>query len=613
MTVKSAADIVAEMIAGMNVADSEIDTSIGSTVRKIFDVVAEQISPAYAETYLISYVYSVETKVGADLDDFCAMFGIYRLAAKRAIGVVTFSRPTPAPSNILVPNNTQIATGSSPQVVFATVAPAVLVKDTTSVSIPVQAVVAGESGNLPSDALTNLITPVPGIKSTTEQSDAMSGGVNAESDEALRERFRKTVFRSMAGTEDMFHAVAVEDSTPDDPTDTLAVQSNVVGASKRWTEQVQVASDGVDLVAVSTIPASSVKHVYVGSSFFGRDLDNGAILVEGVHYDFDTTVIPPRIVDIGDNLDEGKVYELDFEYVPMASRNEPSDGITNRVDIWVSGVAPEEGTETTYWRPKTFSSTPTDKFYTDKFIRLSEDGLTPPVVGNKFLQLAWGPIIDFPEALTIGGTTYLRDTDYWVVHDDTGYGYSPSSRFGLEWLATNVPALNAQILLSGSQAYFYNRLPADVEERARKWKLVTTDLKAHAAKQVRLVLNLAIMYSPSYERGVVQAELDRTLANWMNGLGFRSVVQVSDILSVAHGVAGVDNVRFLNSLEPLFDDPDDWGIQQVTADGIHLTHFSAGVSPSRAKDIVLAESEVPVLYNVRYSTRAQNTWTEPDA
>ena len=86
MTVKSAADIVAEMIDGMSIADPEMDTSIGSVVRKIFDVVAEQIAPAYAETYLISYVWSVETKTGADLDDFCAMFGIYRLAAKRATG-----------------------------------------------------------------------------------------------------------------------------------------------------------------------------------------------------------------------------------------------------------------------------------------------------------------------------------------------------------------------------------------------------------------------------------------------------------------------------------------------------------------------------------------------
>jgi hypothetical protein len=158
-----------------------------------------------------------------------------------------------------------------------------------------------------------------------------------------------------------------------------------------------------------------------------------------------------------------------------------------------------------------------------------------------------------------------------------------------------------------------------VEARARKWKLTTTDVKAHAAKQVRLALNFAIMYSDSYERGAVQAEVDRTVATWMNTLGFRSVVQASDILSVAHNVPGVDNIRFLNSLETstgelAADGPfENWGIQRVSANGTHLSHHASGSTPARARDIVLAENEVPVLVDIRYLTKAQNTYTEPDA
>ena len=40
---KSAADIVAEMMVGLSVSDPELDTSIGSTVRKILDVVGGAI------------------------------------------------------------------------------------------------------------------------------------------------------------------------------------------------------------------------------------------------------------------------------------------------------------------------------------------------------------------------------------------------------------------------------------------------------------------------------------------------------------------------------------------------------------------------------------------
>lgn len=608
---KSAADIVAEMIAALKVSDPELDTSIGSVSRKWLDVVGEQIAPAFADDYLSSFVYDVDTKSGAALDDFVAAFSFSRLAATRAIGVVTFSRPTKADSNISIPANTQVATGTTPQVVFATVAPAVLIKGTTSVSVPVQAIVAGESGNLPADALTVLVTPLSGITTNTQQSDATSGGTNAESDEALRDRFKRTVFRSLAGTEDMFLGLAIEDTTPEDSTDAVAIQANVIGATKFWREQVQVVDVGGTLTAVSTIPADNNKHVYVGSSVFGEDIDSGAILTEGIHYNFDTTTNPPTITGIGDNLIEDNVYDLVFEYVPMASRNEPSDNITNRIDIWVAGVAPQQGVETTYYQTTPFSAVSTDPYYASNFKRLSDTGEVAPTVGNLFLQLAWGPIIDFPESLTVAGTTYLRDTDYWVVHEDTGYGYSPSSKFGLEWLSTNQPVDNSQIVLSESEAYFYNRLPADVEARAARWKLVTDDVKVHAAKQVRLALNLAIMYLPAYDRGVVQAGVDSTVAQWMDRLGFRSVVQVSDLLSVIHGVSGVDNVRFLNSLETSSDDPNDWGIQRVTGDGTYLSHFEDGGTPSRVADIVLADNEVPVLYDIRYVVKAQNTWGEP--
>ena len=613
MTVKSAADIVSEMISAMALADPEMDTSIGSTLRKIFDVVGEQIAPAYAESYLMHYIFNVDAKSGGDLDEFCSMFGIHRLVARRATGVVVFSRPTAAITNIAIPANTQVATGTSPQIVFATVAPAVLLLGTTSVAVPVQAVVAGESGNLPADALTTLLSPLSGVSPSTTQSDATSGGVNAESDDALRSRFKKTLFRSMAGTEDMFVGVAIEDTTPEDPADTVAVQANVLGASKRWTEQVQVALDGTDLVAESMLPDGSAKYVFPGSAFFGEDIEGGQVLTEGVHYTFDHTANPPRVVGIDEGLVEGRVYDFEFEYVPIASRNDPENGITNRVDIWVSGVSPQQATEITYYRATPFSEDPGDPLERTKFVRLEDDGLTNPASGNVFMQLAWGPIIDFPQRLTISEVEYVRGTDYWVVHDDSGHGYSPTSYFGLEWRADNQPPTNSRVLLADSQAYFYNRVVADVEARARKWKLVTTDLKAHAAKQVRLALNFAIMYSSSYERGAVQAELDRTLATWMNSLGFRSVVQASDILAVAHGVAGVDNIRFLNSLETSTGEADDWGIQRVSANGTHLYHFASGASPQRAKDIVLAENEVPVLFDIRYLTKAQNTWNEPDA
>jgi len=603
---KSAADIAAGMIAALAVTDPEMDTSIGSTVRKWIDVAAEQIAPAYALTDLDQWIYTIDTKEGAALDDFCTLFGIYRIAAKRATGTIQFTRPNVATTNIPIPAGTVVATGSTPTITFVTVSAVWLLKGTSSVIAPIQAVNAGVSGNLPVGSITLLGSNLSGISNTLVQPDATSGGTDAESDASLRTRFRQMIFHSMAGTQDMFLGVALEDSTPDDTTDVTATAATVLGATKRWREQVQV--DGTGL-AVSTMPTETAKYVYTGTSIFGPDIDGGQILTEDVHYSFDAGAVPPEVHDISGNLTEGTVYDLDFEYVSAASRNDPASGITNRVDIWVAGVAPETGSENTYYQPQTFDSTTDSEWFTGKFLRLSDSGEVPPAAGNAFLQLAWGPIVDFPSQIIIGGDAYVRDTDFWVVQDDTAFGYGPDSKFGLEFPAGAQPATNAQIRLTGEQAYVYNRLPRDAQARAEAWKLVTTDVKAHAAKQVRLRLNIGIMYAPSYERGVVQAGVDAAVAAWMDGLGFRSVVQVSDILQTIHNVDGVDNVKFLASDEPVFsDDADSWGIEKVSTDGTNLTNFGYGSGTLRAMDVVLSDNEVPVLYDIRYVTKAQNTW-----
>lgn len=606
MAAKSAADIVADMVAALAVTDPEIDTSIGSFTRKVFDVVGEQVAPAYAIAAIDTWIYNIDTKTGADLDDFCALFGIYRVAAKRATGTVKFTRPSPAPANIPIPVNTIVSTGTTPQIVFVTASSVWMLKGTAEVYAPIQAVNAGVAGNLPVGSITQLGTNISGVSSTVTQTDATSGGVDAESDASLRTRFRNTIFRSMAGTEDMFLGISLEDAIVGGVTQQGATAATVLGATKRWREQVQVASG----IAPSTIPVSGYKMVYEGTSIFGPDIDSGQIFTEDVHYTFDAGATPPEVHGISTNLTDGGVYDLDFEYVSSASRNNPAAGITNRVDVWIAGDDPESGSETTYYQPQTFVDTPTTSpYFVGNYQRMSDSGEDPPVAGNKFVQLAWGPILDFPEEIFIGGTTYVRDTDFWVVHDVSAFGLGANSKFGLEFASTSLPAANSQIVLSGRTAYVFNRLVRDIQQRAEDWRLVTTDVLVHAAKKVRLRLNIGIMYSPSYERGVVQAAVDSALAQWMDSMGFRSVVQVSDILQQIHNVDGVDNVKFLASNEPaLGTDADSWGIEKVTADGTNLTNYGYGSGTLRAKDVVLADNEVPVLYDIRYVTKAQNTW-----
>ena len=231
---------------------------------------------------------------------------------------------------------------------------------------------------------------------------------------------------------------------------------------------------------------------------------------------------------------------------------------------------------------------------------------THPTEGNVFIRLAYGPILSFPNSLTVAGTTYFEGTDYWVVHDDTAFGYGPTSLFGLEWLGTHVPPENSAISLSGASAYTYNRVPRDAEDRIRRWKLVGTDARAHAAKRVNLRLSLAVMFDYSFDRAQVTTAIERALAIYLDGAGFDAKVQVSDLLQVVHGVYGVDNVRFLTSDEPV--NTDQYAIERVSDDGAHISYLTVGSAPARAADLYLGDNEIPVLHSVNIVTKAANTY-----
>lgn len=598
-----ASEYVAQMIRSLAVSEPELDTSIGSTARKILDAVAEPLAEASVDRHLLDYQFDLDSKVGEDLDDFVAMFGFSRFQPKRASGVATFSRPSPAQEDYAIPGGTQVSTAALPQVIFSTVAPAVLLRGSASVDVPVQAALGGESGNLAAGQLTRLATPLAGIDPRTTNRSGTGGGTNYETDDALRSRFKRTIFRSMAGTEDMFLGVALEDTTPDNPSDEVATQANVIGASKRWREQVQVAPDGS---ASSTVPPGNVKYVFPGSSVFGADVEGGQILTQGVHYSFDASVVPPVVRSLGGALVVGEIYDLDFEYAPRGSRNDPLNGITNRVDVWVSGMRAVKAAETSYFRPsRTFTATAGAQLHSASFVRQDTNNVRP-TPGNVFVQLSFGPIVTFPESLVVGGTTYVKGADYWVVHDDTAFGYGPTSMFGLEWLAARAPADATPLVLSGGQGYTYNRLPRDVEDRARRWRLVSTDVRAHAAKEVLLRMSFAVMFDPAYDRGAAIEGVRSALAGLLGAKGFNASVQASDVLQTAHNVLGVDNVRFLTSAEP-HGPLGSYAVEQVTPSGARI-RFHASGSPARASDVYLGDNEVPVLHSVNVVPKAANTF-----
>ncbi len=175
-----------------------VDTTVGSAFRALLEANA---SVGLWVQWLIMQVLATTraaTSSGADLDSWVADFGMSRLPASPAAGQVIFSRTTPGLATV-VPVGALVRTGvSATDQVFAvstdTTNPAwngsgyqVATTD-VSVTTPVIASVPGSAGNIQAGATTTLASAIPGIDAVTNNTP-MFGGLDAETDDALRTRF----------------------------------------------------------------------------------------------------------------------------------------------------------------------------------------------------------------------------------------------------------------------------------------------------------------------------------------------------------------------------------------------------------------------------------------
>jgi uncharacterized phage protein gp47/JayE len=613
--------VASQIISTLRLTDPELDTSVGTTTRKIIDAVSESVAEAYIDSYLLSYQYDIDSKIEADLDDFVQLFGLARLAGKRASGTVVFTRAASSSltSTVFIPVNTEITSTTTPPVVVQTVSGAYIEPGAMSVTVAVQAVESGPSGNLAANALTAISTPIAGVGSVANVSP-LTGGTSQETDEELRTRWKKTVFRNLAGTEQMYLGVALDDPN--------CYAANVIGASKKRREQVQI------VAGVGQTTVDDAFYIYSEPVFVGENIDAGDIALKGRDYSWDTTVNPPKVnVLDATKIPDETMIEVDFEYQPLASRNRPESGITNRVDLWVGGRRAQSAVQTVVFNSTNVFNDialPTvDPLSRHKFRRFDE---TPPAIGNVFVPLAFGPIMAVPSTLSVSGQVFGLATAanpmgteatiggetvryaYRVVHQDDAFGYTPTSAFGLEWhnAVGYLPPDGAVFTVGGQSTapYLYNAMVASIQTAVERWRLLGVDARTHQAKLVELRLSLAIMYEPRANQPVVNSEIDRALGEHFVRAGFQGRVQISDLLQIVHNVPGVDNVRFLhggdhagyNSAAP---NGYTVGVQRMVEGVVTQSFVDATGRPS---DLRFGDGELPVFHSAVKVLRAENSF-----
>lgn len=577
-------------------------------MRKIIDPFSEALAESYVDGHLLAYQYDIDAKTGGDLDDFVQLFGLSRIPAQRAQGVVTFSRQnddTAQQQALVVPMGTQVAALTNPIGYAQTTMAAVMDPGQLTVDAPVQAINAGTFGNIPAGLITALVTTGGVITNVINQA-ALTGGATQESDDQLRTRFKATVFRSLAGTTSMYAATAMEvQQDPTQPGTRAVSQINVIGSTKQWREQVQVVNGS----AASTL--INAAYIYPDNVYCGSDIDGGSFLQPGVHFTFVPSNPTNRqnatavLSSLNATTMPDGFYDLVFDYVPQASRNDPANTrfgggpIGNRIDLWCAGQKPDQASQSVVFSTAiTFTATSSSKYYAGWYLQANPAQLSPSV-GAVFVPLVFGPVLAVPNTLTIGGTVYTEGVDYWIVHRADCQGFAANSLFGLAWNTSRVPANGSTFSIS----YTYDRLPADVQSAINTWRLVGTDARAHAGKQVPLRLNLAIVYERAFDPTAVNTAIDAAVSGFLAVLGFDSQVQISDLVQVVHNVPGVDNVRFLTS----GDDSSNYAVQ-VMSPYAASTVTQLVAQNGRAVDISFADDSYPVYHSSRIIQRAANNF-----
>jgi uncharacterized phage protein gp47/JayE len=191
--------IVASAAAAVQGAASQVlDLTVGSVLRAVLE--ANAGLGLWLQWLILQVLQTTRaaTSTGADLDTWVADFGLARLPAVAATGTVTFARFAPITA-ALVPVGTLVRTADGSQS-FAVTADAgnpafsaaqngyALAAGTASVTVPVAATVAGSAGNVQAGTISLLAAAIPGVD-TVSNAAPIAGGLDGESDPALRARF----------------------------------------------------------------------------------------------------------------------------------------------------------------------------------------------------------------------------------------------------------------------------------------------------------------------------------------------------------------------------------------------------------------------------------------
>lgn len=550
-----------------------LSCEIGTPERKIIDACSEAISEAYVDQYLIGSLLDMDTKFGLELEQFVGIFGFGRYGGRASTGTVHVTLNVALTQDYTFQLGTQFYTksglaGASGTLYFSSTQAVVLTAGSLTCDVPVQCTTVGTAGNIPPDSISFLGSMIGG--STVTNLTAMTNGVDIETDQELRQRFKDTLLRNVAGSSDFYKAICLQNRK--------VSRVAVFGPVSLYRTQIAVPSTTL------VLPVNQdVKYAWPDmSSMFANLAQEDEIFYSPVNDYVYAGGSSPQVTRQEDGeLVEGDVVDFEFQYTTRSSRNDPAEGITNKVDIFVDGVDPVSVTERSVIPATTLSASSASLLYTGNFDRIGSSG--SPTSGNRFMRLGSVPVVSFPTSITVGGVTYTRGTHYHLVQATTLLAGSHQEVTGIEWTVAG-PATGTEITLN----FVYNRCPEILNAIMASAKQITTDVMVHQGTFAYIQPCLQVEYDRQISLSVVNTAIVTRLQQYFAGLSFGSQIKLSNLCMAVQQVQGVIDVKITTD----DDNPTDYGVQ--------VYNNSADPDPTvvETSDFKLADNQLAVYQGV---------------
>lgn len=644
--------------------DPQLNTALGTPVRKLIEAVASELATYDDEVVATQTLYNLEAVSGNELDYLVSQFGFTRQEARAARGTVRLYRDN-GDSVLAVAHGSQFykpATTTSPAVMFQTTAYQELGVGVLSADIPVVCTVTGASGNVAADT----VTRSAGFSSYVyvNNDTPMTGGRDAETDKELRERFLLTVFRNEASTADQYlglslahvdvrrarllgqatrysevvqaymegnqlkaaleperfaadvkelvdtdyrYWLTVSDTEAQVPRGSYSVSSDGSSVTFFLAQSVQVAGP----VVLGGSLQLDHRHVTVTTV---TDVVTDAVLTPGTDYTIDsdkgTVTFPPSSsAGIGDSVrveythppyDTGTFFRVEFDYLSTHNR-----GTVKSVDLFIDGRDPSRVDDVQYLD---FSKV----ISTRNVSRWQRDDGTSPVVGHLYVPLSFQPMVTDTGSINVGVSTILTEgKHYRPLWDVTNDGASSRGMDAIELLGaidgdrfrfTNDTNLALADICPMNVPYYHNACVQSVQSLIDQQSVLTSDSWVHEGKRRYFGIYLTLMFSTFPRQSVLDA-VEKAVIDFINSLPFGTVLQVSDIETVAANISGVDNVRLAKASDVDGDsDAENYGIWEYQRDG------ETPIAKSQMHDIWLSDNEIAVPQYVKFYAHSQRTW-----